>query len=745
MRKWVGWGLVTLIVLSVIVWPVSTANADGRKTIHDLGRDEPNHVRLVVRYNDTVPQVTTQRLNAAIGGRVVTSIPALNAVVLEIPAERVTAVLQWLRSDPDVLYAEIDARAEIAFTPNDPEYNVRQYGPKIIRANDAWDITTGDPNILVAVVDTGVDYTHPDLTGKVVLGYDFVNNDPDPMDDNGHGTHVAGIVAAATNNGIGVASVGFDTRVLAVKVLDANGSGFYSTVAQGITYAADNGARIINLSLRGTVSSSILQDAVNYAWSKGALVVAAAGNDGSNAPVYPAAYPHVLAVAATDWNDERWGLSNYGDYVDVAAPGVGIYSTDWAGGVGPYASRSGTSMAAPHVAAVAALVLSVDPGLSNDELAALLTSTADDKGDPGWDPYYGAGRINAYAAVVAAQGQIRDVQTGSIGDFVWMDANGNGLQDPDEPGIAQVRVELYQADGTLLATTTTGPNGEYTFEGVPTGDYFVRVASPAGYVFTLTNQGGDDTLDSDVDRATGRTPIFTLAAGESATHWDAGLIPTVRLGGVTWVDPNANGIRDTEETHVVPGVPVRITGTDITGINVDITLYTDDTGQYYLDNLLPGTYQIQVPASIEGYVLTSSSVVTVTLTAQNRTMLDVNFGYIAPTNVDLMSFDAIPTARRVRLEWRVRLMDTSIPFFHVWRATPDGQWQRLTDTPLLPVEENGRIARFLYEDEEVTSGQTYIYRLESVGGATFGPWRVRVPNALESHNSSVTFLPLVTH
>ena len=252
-------------------------------------------------------------------------------------------------------------------------------------------------------------------------------------------------------------------------------------------------------------------------------------------------------------------------------------------------------------------------------------------------------------------------------------------------------------------------------------------------------------MDSDVDRATGRTPIFTLAAGEIATHWDAGLIPTVRLGGVTWVDPNANGIRDTEETHVVPGVPVRITGTDITGINVDITLYTDDTGQYYLDNLLPGTYQIQVPASIEGYVLTSSSVVTVTLTAQNRTMLDVNFGYIAPTNVDLMSFDAIPTARRVRLEWRVRLMDTSTPFFHVWRATPDGQWQRLTDTPLLPVEENGRIARFLYEDEEVTSGQTYIYRLESVGGVTFGPWRVRVPNALESHNSSVTFLPLVTH
>ena len=741
MKKWVGRVVLVLGILLAVSWSPPTVSADSGVPIK-MGDD----VRVIVRYKGGVPLETIREraFEVSAGGRVIASIPALNAVVLQVPAERLDAVLKSLRGDSNVLYAEVDAVVEAAFTPNDPQYSLHQYGPQIIQANKAWDITEGDPNVLVAVVDTGVDYTHPDLAGKVVLGYDFVNNDADPMDDNGHGTHVAGIIAAATNNGIGVAGVGFNTRVLAVKVLSASGSGFYSTVAQGITYAADHGARIINLSLRGTVSSAILQDAINYAWNKGVLIVAAAGNDGSNAAVYPAAYPHVLAVAATDWNDNHWSLSNYGDYVDLAAPGVGIYSTDWAGGVGPYASRSGTSMAAPHVAAVAALVLSVDPGLSNAQLASLLTSTADDKGDPGWDPYYGAGRVNAYAAVTAAQGSTRDVKSGSIGDYVWLDVNGNGIQDAGEPGMANVRVDLYLADGTLVATTATGPDGHYVFTTVPAGSYFVHVATPTGFVFTRPHQGADDTLDSDVDQATGRTPVFSLAAGQSTTSWDAGFIPTVQVGGVTWVDPNANAVREPEEVHVVPNVPVHITGTDIIGTHVDITVQTDDTGSYAVDNLLPGVYRVEVPMSLDGYVLTSTSPVTVTLTSQQREALSVDFGYIAPTWVSLVNFSNVATPTRVHLEWVVHAQGISLPTFHVWRSTLGGKWTRLTTLPLSPIGDDGRLAYFEYDDLSVVPGTTYVYQLRAADGTAFGPWRVNVPTPAPTAQSTLLFLAYVS-
>ena len=747
MKRWLGWLATVLAVVLITLGPVGNVFADmGPDGWQGSGYAHQGDVRLVVRYKDSIGVEETGALAAMTGGRVVARIRALNAVVFEVPAEQAAQALRLLRSNPHVLYAEPDAVAEAAFTPNDPEYSLHQYGPQIIQANRAWDITKGSPDILVAVVDTGVDYTHPELANKVVLGYDFVNNDADPMDDNGHGTHVAGIIAAATNNGIGVASIGYNTRVLAVKVLSATGSGFYSTVAQGITYAADHGARIINLSLRGTVASNILQDAINYAWNKGVLVVAAAGNDGSNAPVYPAAYPHVLAVAATDWNDAHWSLSNYGDYVDIAAPGVGIFSTDWAGGAGPYASRSGTSMAAPHVAEVAALALAVNPDLTNADLESLLMNTADDKGDPGWDPYYGAGRVNAYRAVVAAQEAARSVQGAAVGDRVWLDANGNGLQDPGESGVANVVVELHQADGTLVASTTTDASGQYAFTNVPAGDYYLRVVSPTGYVFTLANQGSDDLADSDVDRGSGRTPVFTLAPGQSDASWDAGLIPTVRLGGYTWVDANANAIRDPDEQDSVPNVPVHITGTDITGASVDATVASDGNGHFLVDTLLPGTYQVEVPHAVQGYVLTTSpDPATVVLTAQSREALNVNFGYIAPTWVNLLAFVIVPDGKGLHLRWRVALTGGDVPGFYVARRVTQGTWQRLTSHPILPLVEDGQTATYEFWDTQVQPGKTYAYRLETVSGATFGPWTAQVPAHTDGTSPSAMFLPFLTH
>lgn len=748
MRSKVGKIAAMLLVVVMMIWPGGGAYAQNHfptgkiEAGIEAGIEKSGYARIVVRYRDGVQVRSLRTLNESFLGSVVDEIPSLNAVVVQVPAERLDAALSILRNDPNVLYAEPDAVAHIAFTPNDPEYPVHQYGPQIIQADKAWDITRGDPNVLVAVVDTGVDYTHPDLQGKVVKGYDFVNNDADPADDNGHGTHVAGIIAAATNNGVGVASIGFNTRVLAVKVLDANGSGYYSTVAKGITYAADHGARIINLSLRGTVSSSILQDAVNYAWNKGVLVVAAAGNDGSNAPAYPAAYPHVLAVAATDWNDTRWSLSNYGDYIDVSAPGVGIISTDWVGAVGLYASRSGTSMAAPHVAAVAALALAVNPNLTNADLETLIKTSVDDKGDPGWDPYYGAGRVNAYKAVLAAQEMGRNVANGTIGDLVWVDANGNGIQDADEPGLANVIVKLYQADGTLVASTTTDQNGAYAFTDLPAGDYYLQVVSPGGYVFTLANQGTDDTVDSDVDRATGKTTVISLAAGQSDTRWDAGLIPTVRLSGVTWIDPNANGLVDPNEVQVVPDVPVHITGTDITGATVDVTVNTDANGRYEMAGLLPGTYQMEVPAHFGGYIVTTPNPQTITLTALSQQAVEVNFGFLAPTWVNMLAFITTSTEKGVQLRWKVSL-GGAIPAFHVWRSSGDDGWIRLTESPLLPVSENGDTALYEFNDENVHPGHTYYYRLKATDGTAFGPWSVYVP-PFGNTNTGVMFLPFMS-
>ncbi len=735
-------GVGTLVLFSALTTQVVHA-APNVPQVSDQALTHTDVVRLIVKVKPQASLRDLQELHSQVNGTVIDVIPQLDVQVVQVPASRLEAAIAAYRSNPNVLYVEQDALAEAAFQPNDPYFTTQQYGPQIMGVDKAWDITTGSSDVLVAVVDTGADFTHPDLAGKLVPGYDFVNDDADPADDNGHGTHVAGIIAAATNNGIGIAGVGYQTRVLVVKVLDQNGSGYYSTISKGITYAADRGARIINLSLRGTVPSTLLEDAVNYAWSKGALVVAAAGNDGSSAPVYPAAYTHAMAVAATNWNDERWTISNYGDYISVAAPGVGIYSTDWQGGAGPYASRSGTSMAAPHVAGVAALMLAVNPDLTNDRIQTLLEETAVDLGDPGWDPYFGFGRVDAYQAVVAA-GTVRAVQTATLGDRVWVDSNGNGIQDAGENGLANVTVTLYAADGTQVATTTDA-NGQYTFTNITPGDYYLRVILPAGYAFTPAHQGTDDTVDSDVDPTTGQTPTITLVSGQTDTTWDVGLIPTVRLGGTVWLDPNANGYQDPNETTPVPGVPVHIFGVDITGASVDVVVVSGSDGRYEANTLLPGTYTVEAPYQFSGYVLTTATSQSVMLTVTQPENLNVNFGYIAPTWVNLLAFSAQVDEGRVKLTWEVSLSSGPVSGFYVWRAGEDGAWQRLTETPVQPEWDNGNRAGYVFEDTTVTAGTTYAYRLESVTGATFGPWTVNVPAASHATYAGRTFLPLLAH
>ncbi len=312
-----------------------------------------------------------------------------------VPPGEEEATVDLLSKDPRVEYAEVDHLVHATLIPNDASYSL-QWGPSKIQAPAAWDITVGSSDIIIAIVDTGVDLDHPDLDAKMVSGWDFANDDPIAQDDHEHGTHVAGIAAAETNNNQGVAGISWQARIMPVKVLDNEGEGSYSDVAEGILWACNHGAKIINLSLGGSAYSSTFEDAVNEAYGNGCLMVAAAGNGYGNGVDYPASFPAVMAVAATGQNDIRAAFSDYGPEVEVAAPGVDIYSTLWND---KYGFKDGTSMAAPHVAGLAALVWSACPYLTHEEVRTIIQSTADDRGPAGWDMYYGFGRINALAAV----------------------------------------------------------------------------------------------------------------------------------------------------------------------------------------------------------------------------------------------------------------------------------------------------------------------------------------------------------
>lgn len=292
---------------------------------------------------------------------------------------------------------------EGAYVPNDPDVidQQRTYPLQITHAIEGWDYARGSTAVIIAVLDSGITATHPEFRSRILPGYDVVNDDNDPADDHGHGTHTAGIIAAGIDNSVGMVGICPGCSILPVKVLNENNAGTWSGVAEGILYAVDHGAQVINLSLGASVSSKTLEDAVNYANAQGVLVVAAAGNMGVDRKFYPAALDGVMAVSATDANDQRWALSNMGDYIDVAAPGHAVYSTyhDLVNYYGGYNYMSGTSMAAPHVAGLAGLLLSQKPERSAEELSHIITSTADKVTNVNYDPTVGYGRINIARAL----------------------------------------------------------------------------------------------------------------------------------------------------------------------------------------------------------------------------------------------------------------------------------------------------------------------------------------------------------
>ncbi|MFN8499494.1 MAG: S8 family serine peptidase [Anaerolineae bacterium] len=402
--------------------------------------------RMLVRWRPNVGVDSIARINAVYGVETIANVSSLNMQVLQAPDGTSADLISEYNALPEVQYAEPDfiahafpiaeaapvvgaaaagpAQGEpgptLAPPPiapqavvNDPLY-AQQYSLTKMAVSSAWDVSKGD-GVVVAIVDTGADLSHPDLSAKFVSqGRDFISGHANAQDDQGHGTHVSGIVSAMTNNGTGVAGVGYNARLLPVKVLNSNGSGDYGSIVQGITWAADQGVKVLNMSLGGAGGTQALQDAVDYAWNKGVVVVCAAGNDGNASPNYPAAYANCLSVVATDQNDQKASFSNYGSSVDISAPGVSVLSTVMRSGSSitdpsGYKTLSGTSMASPNVAGVAALVWGAHPDWSQAQVRAAIENTADNIGS---SYYFGKGRVNAARAVGSATGPTPTPGTG---------------------------------------------------------------------------------------------------------------------------------------------------------------------------------------------------------------------------------------------------------------------------------------------------------------------------------------------
>lgn len=353
--------------------------------------------------------------------------------MVSLPADKVGYALEALASDPSIVavqpnlkrqiiqpkgFADVDVPSVVgalfpgitagreSAAPNDPMF-ARQYAPQITRAVEAWSASTGK-GVVTAIVDTGVDTGHPDLAAHMVGGWNTVDNNENARDDHGHGTHCAGIAAALANNKVGVAGIAPDATIMPVKVLGGDGSGSDETVANGIIWAADHGAKVISLSLGGPGESQVLGEAVAYALKKGAAIIAAMGNDGTNEKSYPAAYPGVVAVGATNKQDRIADFSQYGDWISVSAPGVGILSTfptykvamnDY-GFPMTYATLDGTSMATPAVSGAAAVIRARFPALDPAQIKARLEKSADKvSGQADFDQHYGYGRINVLKAI----------------------------------------------------------------------------------------------------------------------------------------------------------------------------------------------------------------------------------------------------------------------------------------------------------------------------------------------------------
>ncbi|MBE0479388.1 MAG: S8 family serine peptidase [Dehalococcoidia bacterium] len=623
-------GLLALVLLMTMAAAVPASAGEG-----------PGMERIMVQFEPGVKANAMAEIHSKVGAKFEEIIPVLGVQVVTVPEKATSSVLAAYNRHSDVAYAEIDHSAGVIEQTNDP-YLGWQWGLSKVQASQAWDVNKGSSSVRVAVLDAGIDPWHPDLSGKIVAHKNFTDSYTPYANGQSHGTHVAGIVAAATNNGVGIAGLGRNTSLMNVKVLGDSGYGQYSWIASGVIWAADNGADVINLSLGSPSYSSTLESAINYAWSKGVLVVAAAGNNGNSGPFYPAGCYYALSVAATDSSDRLASFSNYGQWVDVAAPGVSILSTM---PNSSYNYSSGTSMASPHVAGLAGLLYStaVDTngnGRVNDEVWARITSTTDPI-----SANIRNGRINAYKAVNgfggsqpgAFAGTVYDVSTGAAISGATVSA-GTRTASTDSSGrylISSVPAGTYTVTASASAYETRAMNAS-VFPGKtstvnfglnslnrapvlsPIGDKAADAGQLLQFTVSATDPDGDSLTYSagnlpagSTFNALSRTFSWTPRTDQAGTY--PGVTFTVSDGRLSDSEAITITVREAVTTGRILGTVVDSrTGSAIAGARVSDgvrSTITNFSGAYVLSNVPAGSHTVSVSAS--GYKPVSQGGVTV--------------------------------------------------------------------------------------------------------------------------------------
>ena len=395
--------LLVAVVLLVLSGSAQGQAVPGEKAIDEDPGGAPYAAgELVVTYKEDVSEGTAKSAEQEAGAEVEEKLPEIDARVLELPdvkeqgsdkdrEQDLEQAKKELENDPAVDSVDYNYLYTGNYTPRDPKFNL-QWGLKKTGFEKAWDRSRGG-GVRIAIVDSGAHMSHRDLRGKLAVGRDFVNDNATVEDLNGHGTHVAGIAGARTSNRTGVAGGCPNCRLVIAKAMDRNLYGYDNDISEAIIWSSKKGAKVINLSLGGQARSNTLENAIKYAVRRGAVVVAAGGNYGNNRTVYPAAYPGVLGVSHTDRYNRRVFDASYGGWIDLAAPGYDVLSTV----PGGYRYMNGSSMAAPHVSALAGLL--ANKGYSRTAIQRRMLRTAQGLGPRGRDPYYGRGLIRADRAV----------------------------------------------------------------------------------------------------------------------------------------------------------------------------------------------------------------------------------------------------------------------------------------------------------------------------------------------------------
>jgi thermitase len=404
-----------------------------------------------------LPDAALARMLAEGGGGKARRIGKTDLRIVDLPAGAEKAMVERLSRNPHIKFAELDMRVSPSLTSNDP-YLGSQWHIGKIGADAAWASTFGD-NVTVAVLDTGVDASHPDLSASIVPGWNVFSNTSDTRDVYNHGTGVAGTMAAIINNATGVAGIAGRAKIMPIKISDDTGYASWSAMASGLTHAADRGVRVANISYPSAASASV-QSAAQYMKGKGGLVFMSAGNSGAEATTTPTT--SLIVVSATDNSDVKTSWSTYGGFVSLSAPGTGIYTTTLGGG---YVPEAGTSFSSPVAAGVAALVMAANPALSSAQVEDILFKSAVDLGTAGRDKLYGYGRVDAAKAVslaLASSGTTKDTQaptaqimspTGgaSVSGLATVDIAAS-----DNVGVSKVE---FRVNGSLVATDSTAPYG----------------------------------------------------------------------------------------------------------------------------------------------------------------------------------------------------------------------------------------------------------------------------------------------